>query len=85
MVQEKSSLPSPDKEKFEQAPATLTDDAYETGRDFEGVGLSNAELSRSRRQMLDLVNRLQTTGYAGSSRSGSVSLTYPNFQCSGGR
>jgi hypothetical protein len=27
-----------------------------------GVGLSNPEVSRGRRQMLDLVNRLQSTG-----------------------
>jgi hypothetical protein len=30
----------------------------------EGVGLSNPQLSHGRRKMLDLVNKLQSTGYA---------------------
>ena len=29
-----------------------------------GVGLSNPQLSQGRRKMLDLVNKLQSTGYA---------------------
>jgi hypothetical protein len=31
--------------------------------DESGVGLSDASLSRGRREMLDLVNRLHSTGY----------------------
>ena len=35
-----------------------------SGSSVIGVGLSNPQLSQGRRRMLDLVNRLQTTGLA---------------------
>jgi hypothetical protein len=48
-----------------QSPQVLPSPPLDAIDDHEtGVGLSDAQLSQSRRQMLDLVNRLQSTGYA---------------------
>ena len=46
----------------EQTPPSPIVKAPKPSQTSEDVGLANGELSQSRRQMLDLVNRLQTTG-----------------------
>lgn len=53
--------PSPGK-KEEQASQVSISKSPKPSQVSEDVGLANGELSQSRRQMLDLVNRLQTTG-----------------------
>jgi hypothetical protein len=44
------------------SPTPVTDDFSSERCDNVGVGLSNPQLSQGRRMMLDLVNRLHSTG-----------------------
>lgn len=41
----------------------MTSKAMDTRASAVGVSLSNPQMSQSRRKMLDLVNRLHSTGY----------------------
>jgi hypothetical protein len=55
------TAPSPGKKEEQASPLPISK-APKPSQVSEDVGLANGELSQSRRQMLDLVNRLQTTG-----------------------